>query len=237
MLENIRVVLVNPSHPGNIGAVARAIKNMGLSRLYLVAPEKFPHPEATFRAVGADDILKSAVVTDNLGQALADCHLVYGTSARTRHLGWPLCGARECAQQIVALGPQQQVAVVFGRESSGLTNQELAYCNYHVHIPTAPDFSSINLAAAVQICAYEIYMAHQPQSGKMDSEQELPATNEQILGFYTHLESTLINIGFLNPHHPKKLMQRIKRLFSRAQIDHTEINILRGVLTAIDKML
>lgn len=237
MFKNIRIVLVNPSHPGNIGAVARAIKNMGLSRLYLVAPEHFPHQQAFDRAVGAADVLHEAVVTSDLGQALAGCHFVYATSARSRRLDWPECDARQCAMQIIHTQQHQEVALVFGRESSGLTNEELAFGNMHVHIPAAEEFSSLNLAAAVQICAYEIRMAglgHQPAQGKVARQL---APNEQLTGFYAHLETVLVKLEFLNPKHPKKLMQRLQRLFNRAELDATEINILRGILTAIDKML
>ncbi len=237
MFENIRIVLVNPSHPGNIGAVARAMKNMGLSRLYLVAPESFPHQQASDRAVGAGDILATAIVTADLGQALADCHFVYATSARSRRLDLPECDARECASQIVHSHPQQEVALVFGRESSGLTNEELTYSNIHVHIPTAQEFSSLNLAAAVQICAYELHMATLiQQPGPVKISRQL-AANADIAGFYAHLESTLVSIEFLNPKHPKKLIQRLHRLFNRAQLDDSEVNILRGMLTAINKML
>ena len=145
MFDHIRIVLVNPSHPGNIGAVARAMKNMGLSRLYLAAPEDFPNRQANFRAAGADDVLANAVVTADLPEALKDCRLIYATSARSRRLNWPECNARECAEQIMSQTKASQIAIVFGRESSGLTNQELAYCHVHVHIPTNPEFSSLNL--------------------------------------------------------------------------------------------
>ena len=237
MFDHVRIVLVNPSHPGNIGAVARAMKNMGFRRLYLVAPEAFPHPEALYRAVGADDVLAGAIVTADLPQALLGCEFVYATSARVRGLEWPQCDARQCALQVLQTQTQQEIALVFGRESSGLTNAELAHCHMQVHIPTDEQFSSLNLAAAVQILTYELRMACLTSAAlaTMKKSREL-APNEQLRGFYNHLQATLIQLGFLNPIHPKKLMQRLQRLFNRAQMDHTEINILRGILTAINKM-
>lgn len=235
MFNHVRIVLVNPSHPGNIGAVARAMKNMGLFRLYLVAPEKFPHPEATIRAVGASDVLAAAIITADLPQALTGCEFVYATSARTRRLEWPECNARQCAEQVVQIQPQQEVAIVFGRESSGLTNEELACCHIHVHIPADAQFSSLNLAAAVQICTYELYMAALAQQPTPQTEIRALAPHEQLTGFYSHLESTLIQLGCLDPSHPKQLIQRLHRLFNRAQLDSIEINILRGILKAVNK--
>jgi tRNA (cytidine32/uridine32-2'-O)-methyltransferase len=238
ILENVRIILVNPSHPGNIGAVARAMKNMGLSRLFLVAPEAFPHPEAIYRAVGAADILTQATVTPDLPQALLGCEFVYAASARSRRLEWPGCDARQCANRIVQNRSRQEVALVFGRESSGLTNEEIAHCHNHVYIPADEEFSSLNLAAAVQILAYELRMAWQaqvPEPAPAKIPRQL-APNEQIQGFYNHLETTLVQIEFLNPSHPKRLMQRLQRLFNRAQMDATEVNILRGILTAINRL-
>lgn len=237
MLNHVRIVLVNPSHPGNIGAVARAMKNMGLSRLYLVAPEKFPHPEAIYRAVGAADVVEAAVVTADLPQALSGCEWVYATSARSRRLEWPEYDARESALRIMQIQPSSEVALVFGRESSGLTNEELAHCHVHVHIPADPQFSSLNLAAAVQVFTYELRMASLAANPEPSSESRTLAPNEQLTGFYTHLESTLVNLGYLDPSHPKLLMQRLHRLYNRAQLDSTEINILRGILTAVNKRL
>lgn len=234
-LSNIRIVLVNPSHPGNIGAAARAMKNMGLSHLYLVSPETFPHIDAIVRAAGADDLLANAVVVDDFTKALAGCELVLGTSARTRHLPWPLCNPRESAE-IIFQHSQHQVAIVFGRERSGLTNDELALCHYHVHIPTNAEYSSLNLAAAVQVIVYELHMAgliSQPSSNEQAPEL---ATADQVAGFYQHLESTLMNLEFLDPKQPKLLMQRLQRLFNRAQLETKELNILRGILTAVDKV-
>lgn len=233
MFNNIRIILVNPSHPGNIGAVARAMKNMGLSRLYLTAPEKFPHPEAFFRAAGADDVLHNAVITADLPQALTGCELIYASSARLRDLEWPRSNVRACALDISRQSPSREIALVFGRESSGLTNEELAYCHLQVQIPANAEFSSLNLSAAVQIFAYELRMAALEKESEITNKTESLATSEEILGFYEHLESTLVHLEFLNPAHPKKLMRRLKRLFNRAKMDMTEVNILRGILTAM----
>lgn len=237
-MQNIRVILVNPSHPGNIGAASRAMKNMGLSRLYLVAPETFPHPEAYYRAAGADDVLNSAIVTADLPQALAGCEWAYAASARSRRLDLSGCDVRQCAEQIVQMPRQPEVALVFGRESSGLTNGELAQCSMHVQIPADEQFRSLNLAAAVQIFAYEIRMAWlNVKNIQSEIKSRALAPHEQMLGFYSHLEAILKKVEFLNPAHPKKLMQRLQRMFNRAQLDTTEVNILRGILTSIDKMI
>lgn len=234
-MKNVRIVLVNTSHPGNIGATARAMKNMAFSRLYLVAPQKFPHQKATVRAAGADDILEQACVVEDLPTALAGCDLVFATSARLRALSWPMCQPRQCAEQIVQQ-PEREIALVFGRERMGLTNEELAYCQHHVHIPTQDSFSSLNLAAAVQVMVYEIYATFRSdlQSLRNHELREL-ATVDQMAGFYDHLERTLTELQFLDPKQPKMLMQRLKRLFNRAQVDTTELNILRGILSAINK--
>ena len=238
LFTKVRIVLVNPSHPGNIGAVARAMKNMGVSRLYLVAPEQFPDKKAHIRAAGADDILEQAVVTADLPTALTGCEYVYASSARSRRLEWPECDARQCAQQLITEHAHQEVALVFGRESSGLTNAELAYCHQHVHIAADPNFSSLNLAAAVQILVYELRMAILATDSPIFlSEVRQIAPHEQLTGFYQHLQDTLVELGFFNTEHPKKLMLRLRRLFNRAQLDVTEVNILRGILTSINKVL
>ena len=179
----IRFVLVETSHPGNIGGVARAMKNMSLERLYLVNPRLFPHADATARASGADDILATAQVCDSLQQALEGCSMVFGASARRRSISWPMVDARESAQLAVEMGASGEVAVVFGREHSGLTNEELEQCNYLVHIPSNRDYSSLNIAAAVQVIAYEVMMA--VGTGAMESarkldDKELPATVDDI---------------------------------------------------------
>lgn len=246
MFDDIRVVLVNTSHPGNIGGAARAMKNMGLSQLVLVDPERFPDPEASSRASGADDILANARVVATLEEALADCLLVLGTSARDRRIPWPVVDPREAADKVLdqlespAGGP---VALVFGREHSGLTSEELQRCRYHVHIPSDPDFSSLNLAAAVQVLSYELRMQSLGRQGlsttfaKPAAEEEPPVTAEQMELFYQHLEQVMVEIGFLDPRQPKKLMSRLRRLYERGQPNQVEMNILRGILTETQKAI
>lgn len=241
MLQNIRVVLVCTSHPGNIGGAARAMKNMGLSRLVLVNPADFPSPEASARASGADDVLAAAQVVGSLEEALVGCTLVVGTSARSRSLPWPMLDPRECGSESVARALQgEEVALVFGREHAGLTNEELQRCHYHVHIPSNPDFSSLNLAAAVQVLSYEVrmaWLAQEPQAGKADKDEvvEELATMDEMELFYGHLESTLVQIGFLDPARPKHLMPRLRRLFGRSAVNRSEMSILRGILTETQK--
>lgn len=236
MLDQIRIVLVNPSHPGNIGATARAMKNMGLSRLYLVAPEQFPHSDATVRAAGADDLLAKAVIVEDLGSAIADCQMVFASSARSRSLSWPLCTPKEAAERI-AKTQGQSIAIVFGRESSGLSNEELALCHHHLHIPTKENFSSLNLAAAVQVVTYELYLAQSAETPWVEQSDSLPANAEQVAGFFAHLETVLINIDFLDPKQPKLLMQRLQRLFNRGGLEEKEIHILRGILSAVERKM
>ncbi len=235
-LDKVRIVLVEPSHPGNIGATARAMKNMGLSQLCLVAPKKFPDQEAFSRASGADDILQRALVVPTLEEGLTQIHQVYATSARSRHLEWPLMQARNAAVQVFE--SSLSAAVVFGRENSGLTNAELALCDYHIQIPSAPHFSSLNLAQAVQVVVYELYMASLDGGGDNSSpeDKEERATFDNIEGFHQHLESTLTNIAYLNPQQPKMLMQRLRRLFRRAELLRTEVDILRGILSKVDRL-
>lgn len=239
-LDRIRVVLVGTLHSGNIGAAARAMKNMGLRRLYLVAPAEFPHREATYRAVSAVDVLRDAVVCSSLLEAVRDCTLVVGTSARERRIQLPQFGPREMGERCVAAHAHCETALVFGREDSGLNNEELRLCHWHVHVPTSPDYASLNLAAAVQLLAYEMRMAAlsrlapQPAAG---SEWDEPlATTEGIERFYAHLEETLTEIGFLNPAAPRQLMTRLRRLFNRVHLDQMELNILRGMLTEMQKV-
>jgi len=241
LLQNIRVVLVNTSHPGNIGGAARAMKNMGMSRLVLVDPIDFPSEEANARASGATDILESAQVVATLEEALVGCKLVVGTSARDRRIPWPMLDPRECgtaACEQAALGGE--VALVFGREYAGLTNEELQRCHYHVHIPSDPDFSSLNLAAAVQVLCYEVRMAWLAAQNlptkmvKQEAAAELNAqlaTADELESFFVHLQETLVEIGFLDPLKPRHLMSRLRRLYSRSGISKLEMNILRGVLT------
>lgn len=237
-LDNIRIVLVNTSHPGNIGGVARAMKNMGLSRLYLVDPRQYPHEQASWRAASATDVLDGAVVTASLDEAIGDCQFVVGTSARERRIPWPLLDPRRSATKIAKVSTREQVAVLFGREDRGLTNEELKQCNLHLNIPTSDQYSSLNLAMAVQIVCYELRLLldsdRLPQSE--DQEWDAPfSTLENMERFYAHLEQTLTDIEFLDPAAPRQLMARLRRLFSRVRLDEMELNILRGILTETQK--
>ena len=234
MLDQIRIILVETTHPGNIGGAARAMKNMGLARLSLVSPLYFPHAEATARASGADDLLAAAEVHPTLDAALAGCTLVFGTTARTRSIPWPAVDPREAAQRALAAAPQGPVAFVFGREHSGLSNEELDRCNYLLHIPTNPEYASLNLAAAVQVVAYELRMATQQGPVMAPDATPLASVHEREL-FYGHLEGVLTELRFLDPNNPKHLMRRLRRLFNRAELDQNEINILRGILTAVQR--
>jgi len=234
MQTNIRIVLVNTSHPGNIGAAARAMKNMGLSELVLVEPALFPHADATARASGADDILQQARVCSSLVEAIDGCILVFGSSARLRSLPWPLVAPREMAEQVVKASGQSQVAIVFGREHSGLTNAELEACNALVHIPCNESFSSLNIAAAVQVLCYEVNLAFGTPVLEADDDSDI-ATSDEVERFHEHLEKTLVEIDFLDPDKPRLLMRRLKRLYNRARLEQTEVNILRGILTAAQK--
>lgn len=235
--ENIRVVLVGTTHPGNIGGVARAMKNMCLSELVLVSPEaEFPSGKARARASSALDVLEQTRVMDTLDEAIADCQLVAGASARLRSIPWPLVDARECANKLVIQSSQGKVALVFGREHSGLTNDELERCNLLVHIPANPDYSSLNIAAAVQVLSYEIHMAKRERKNEtLQVGNDYPmSTAEEMEGLYTHFEQALETIGFFNPDNPRQLMRRLRRLFNRAQLDKMELNILRGILAAAE---
>jgi len=244
-LDNICVVLVNTTHPGNIGGVARAMKNMGLSSLVLVEPKIFPSPDATARASGATDLLDHASIVGTLQEAVADMQLVVGTSARGRHIPWPIMDPHEMAGVVAKsqLGAiEAKVALVFGREDRGLTNEELHLCHIHVHIPSVESFSSLNIAAAVQVLAYECRMAflageragsQAPQWGT-EWDADL-AEHKELELLYDHLERVLVEIDFLDPAKPRQLMPRLRRLFQRALLDKIEVNVLRGILTHVQK--
>jgi tRNA (cytidine32/uridine32-2'-O)-methyltransferase len=231
----VRIVLVGTTHPGNIGAAARAMRTMGLDRLCLVAPREFPSAEATARAAGADDVLEHAEVCATLGEALRGCRFVMGSSARLRALPWATLSPREAAPRLVAESRDGEVAVVFGRESSGLSNDELASCHALLHVPTDPEFSSLNLAMAVQVVSYELRLAALEFAAQAAPERRDPlATVEDLENFYEHLERTLVDAGFLNPANPRHLMLRLRRLFSRALPEEKEVRILRGILSALE---
>lgn len=238
-LHRIRIVLVEPSHGGNIGGCARAMKTMGLSRLVLVAPQAYPSAEATARAVGAEDVLKDAQLCGSLEEAIADCSLVIGTSARNRRIPWPQLTPAAAAAQLRSHTEDPaspgEAAVLFGRERTGLTNDELDHCRYLLNIPANPAFSSLNLACAVQVVACEIWTVHQLRSTPTVAEMlgEPLATQQEIQGLYDHLERIMIETQFLDPDNPRLLMRRIMRLFNRTQITANEINILRGILSAL----
>ncbi|MGR9088825.1 MAG: RNA methyltransferase [Gammaproteobacteria bacterium] len=232
MLSDIKIVLVGTTHPGNIGAVARAMKNMKMSQLRLVNPKIFPSADATSRASGADDILASAMVLETLQEAVADCEIVFGASARSRTISWPEMTPRECAEEVLVKNPNRQVAIVFGREHSGLTNEELDLCRYLLHIPCNQGFSSLNLAAAVQVICYELFITagnnDRPPIG--DSGECPLATSAQMESFYAHLHQTLIDIGFMQPDQSKSIMRRLRRIYNRVELDTKEVDILRGIL-------
>jgi tRNA (cytidine32/uridine32-2'-O)-methyltransferase len=237
LLKKIRIVLVNTSHPGNIGAAARAMKNMGLSSLYLVEPKEHPTLEAYRRSVGAIDVLDNAVVVDDLHQAISGCVWVAGTSARLRTIEWPIFEPRQCVQQCVEYLDQGEVAIVFGRENSGLTNDEMEKCNALLHIPTNPEYSSLNLAAAVQVVCYEFRLALiNEKSAKSKSNkhrEDALANSDQLDGLYKHLHEALDSLGFFGTNNPNVVMRRLKGLFNRADTTQREVGIVRGICSAI----
>lgn len=237
-LANIRIVLVRPTHPGNVGATARAMKNMSLHHLYLVAPENFPSADASDRAAGADDVLGKAVICASLDEALMDCHLVIGTSARPRRIEWPSLDPESCARRMVDGARQGPVALLFGQERTGLLNSELDRCHFVVTIPADSKYSSLNLACAAQILAYEIHRAalSGPSANLTDMRKySRSASGEDMRRFYHHLEEVLQQIGFLDPANPRRLMRRLIRMFNRTALDRNEMNILRGILTAVQQ--
>lgn len=242
-LKNIRIVLIDTTHPGNIGAAARAMKNMGLEKLYLVEPRQYPHEKAVWRASNALDVLDKAVVCESLDEAIEGCQLVLGTSARDRSMPWPVMDPRQSAETVMSEPETHEVAILFGREDRGMTNEELQRCHFHLQIPANPDYTSLNLGTAVQVVCYELRMAMLNKSGLRevwDWEQEWDeeaASAEEMRYFLEHLEQTLIDIDVLNPKHPRQLMPRLKRLFMRSRMDKLEVSIMRGVLSATQKLL
>ena len=235
--DKIRVVLVNTSHPGNIGAAARALKNMGLHQLYLVEPKDYPANQAVWRAANAVDVLDSAIVVKDLDAAIAGCSLVVGTSARERRIPWPLMNPRECGIRVWQEAAEHDVAIIFGREDRGLTNEELHKCTYHVHIPSNTEYSSLNIACAVQVLCYEIRMASlADKNGSLPSFNEWdqpPAKIKDLELYFEHLEQVLVDISFHDRENPRQTMARLRRLYGRIRLDEMELSILRGVLTAV----
>jgi tRNA (cytidine32/uridine32-2'-O)-methyltransferase len=236
MLENIRIVLVNTSHTGNIGSTARAMKTMGLSQLVLVDPVTPPDGQASALAAGAGDVLAGSRQVATLAEAIAGCGLVVGTSARSRTLSWPMLEPRECGKKLVAEVSQYPVALVFGRENNGLSNEELQQCHFHVCIPANPEYSSLNLAAAVQTLCYEIRMASLQMIREQEVVEPYPLVDD-LEAFYSHLEQTLLKTNFIKPQHPGMVMSKLRRLFNRARPDEQEFNILRGILASIEKTI
>ncbi len=242
LLDNIRIILVNTTHPGNIGAVARAMKNMGLSQLYIVKPKRFPDEEAVWRSGHALDILDGAVVTETLDEALGDSGLIIGTSARERKIPWPLLNPREAAAQAVSDAENHTVSIVFGREDRGLTNEELQKCHLHLNIPTNDEYSSLNLAQAVQVVAYELRMSAVgdglpsiKETAGDRREWDVPAASSAMMEhFYQHLEQVLIDIEFMDPKTPRQTMTRLRRLFTRVRMDEMELAMFRGILKRVD---
>jgi tRNA (cytidine32/uridine32-2'-O)-methyltransferase len=235
-LNAIRVILVETSHPGNIGSAARAMKTMGLSRLYLVSPKIFPAKEAIEMASGAQDVLAGAICVDSLAEALGGVQLAFMTSARPRDLNLPGLTPEKAAEKIAGMGhsaDNTEIALVFGRERTGLTNEELLHGHYHIEIPTNPDYCSLNLGQAVQIMAYEV-RKHVLDCVAVTTQAEAPlATLDQVEKYYVHLEAVLKQIDFLKPSNPKQVMFKLRRLFNRAKLEATEVNILRGILKQI----
>ncbi len=242
MLERIRIVLVNTSHPGNIGSAARAMKTMGLTGLVLVSPCSFPDQKAIEMSSNADDILASARVVSTLSEALENCTLAIGTSARLRNIALEPLSPKACAEKLIYTlsATSSNVALVFGREHAGLTNEELLHCHYHVCIPSNPDYSSLNLAAAVQVLCYEVRLAflsyiqpNEQENQPLPNKQELATINE-VEQYYQHLETVLTELAFLKKENPT-LMPKLRRLFNRIHLEKNEVHILRGMLTAIQK--
>jgi tRNA/rRNA methyltransferase len=232
-LTNVRVVLCDTSHPGNIGAAARAMKTMGLAHLRLVRPRRFPDPEALWRAARGSDVLDGATVHDTLDGALADVAFSVACSARVREIAVPALDCRHAAARAVEIAQAQTVALVFGSESSGLTTEDVNKCKLLAWIPANPAYSSLNLAAAVQVLAYELRMSAAAEV--VPSPVAQLASHEEIEGFYDHLEKVMCETGFMNPDLPRKLMPRVRRLFARSGLESEEVNILRGILKALTR--
>ena len=238
LLNSVKVVLVGTTHPGNIGATARAIKNMGILNLALVQPKEFPSDVATFRSKAAKNILENAEVYESLKDAVSECELVVGTSARDRTIPWPVLNPREAAAEMHKSSLNGDVAIVFGREDRGLTNDELGLCNFHVHIPSDPEYSSLNLSQAVQILAYEIRLAYLEENERNEDYWDVDlANNEQTERLINHMDELMQEVDFYDTENPRKLLVRVRRFFKRSKIDVMEANIFRGFFATIQKKL
>ena len=238
LLNSVKVVLVGTTHPGNIGATARAMKNMGILDLALVEPKEFPSDVATFRSKAAKDILEKASVHISLEEAISECELVVGTSARGRTVPWPVLNPREAAEEMHKSSLNGKVAIVFGREDRGLTNEELGLCNFHVHIPSDPEYSSLNLSQAVQILAYEIRLSYLQDRNVNEEYWDVElANNEQTERLINHMDELMQEVDFYDVENPRKLLVRVRRFFKRSKIDVMEANIFRGLFATIQKKL
>jgi len=246
---NIRIVLVETSHPGNIGAVARAMKNMQLESLYLVRPQQAPDDHSAARSSGATDVLNNAVICDSLGEAIADCRLVIAASARKRSISWPTADAADAATKLVEGCHDSPVAMVFGREDRGLNNDELDHCNFMTRLPTNPNFSSLNIAAAVQVFSYEIrksYLVKKEQNKteisteiekhKIVADIDKPASSKNLMNMFNHFEETLIQVNFMPEHRTRTLMRKLNRFFYKSQVTEEEVSIFRGILTELQRL-
>ena len=236
-LDNLVVVLSHPSHPGNVGAAARAMKTMGLAHLRLVAPRRFPDPQASALAAGGAGILDDASVVHALSDALADCVLAVGFSARARDLSMPAASVRDAAPGILETAASGRVALVFGNETSGLSNEELGHCQRLVTIPANAAYSSLNLAAAVQIACYEMAIAAGSRSSATRGTDKAPATGEDLEALFAHFEASMTASGYLDPRRPGRLMERLRRLFARARPERSEVKALRGMLEAFENRM
>ena len=237
----LKFVLINTSHPGNIGASARAIKNMGFKGLQLVNPKDFPNKIAGFRAKAAIDVIEFTKVFKSIDEAIEDCHFVVGTSARNRKIPWPMKEPREAAEQILkrVVNNNEKVAILFGQEDRGLTNEELGRCNLHIHIPSSEDYSSLNLSQAVQIISYELRLAminYLGISSEVDWDVSL-ATDQETENLIQHMNEVMLELDFYDPDNPRKILERVRRFFKRARIDVMEANIFRGIFSATQKRL
>ncbi|EOW9294570.1 tRNA (cytosine(32)/uridine(32)-2'-O)-methyltransferase TrmJ [Vibrio cholerae] len=239
MLERVKVVLVGTTHSGNIGSAARAMKVMGLSQMVLVDPQCQVDAQAIALAAGASEIALNAQIYPTLEAAVADCGLVVGTSARSRTLEWPMLEPRECGEKLISEANQHSVAMVFGRERTGLTNDELQLCHYHVCVPANPEYSSLNLAMAVQLLSYEVRMAYLAlqQSLQSSTLQEKYPRHQELERFYAHLEQVIMQTEFISAQQPGQVMNKLRRMFTRARPEAQEINILRGILTSVQKSI
>lgn len=235
MLDNIRIVMINTFHPGNIGAAARALKNMGLSQLWLVDPREFPHEEAESRAAGAKDLLDQARVVSTVEEALADCQLVIGTSARQRSFDQPLMDAEHAASMISDEARSGQVAILFGRETMGLTNEEMMLCHRHLFIDANENYPVLNIAQAIQLVCYELRRASK-QAAIMPAPAPYPRQQEMGL-FFQHLEKVLRRTQFIIPQHEGRVMDKLRRYFNRTRPEKAELGMLRGILSSVEEVL